>query len=42
MPRGNHDIGKVGESETWEFLAKHGYIRPSKNKEFPSKIIIRL
>jgi hypothetical protein len=38
----NHSIGKKGESETWPFLEKHGYIRPSNNqrkqiKEFYKK-----
>ena len=26
----NHIVGKKGESETWPFLEKNGYIRPSK------------
>jgi len=28
----NHSIGKKGESETWPFLEKNGYIRPSKDQ----------
>ena len=40
--RKNHSIGKKGESETWPFLEKNGYIRPSsaqrkKIKEFFEK-----
>ena len=32
MPRGNHDTGKIGESETWEFLLGKGYSRPIKEE----------
>jgi len=38
----NHNIGMRGERETWPFLEKNGYIRPSKEqrkeiKDFYSK-----
>jgi len=38
----NHSIGKRGEKETWPFLEKNGFIRPSKDqrkmiKEFYEK-----
>jgi hypothetical protein len=38
----NHSVGKKGESETWPFLEKKGYIRPSNRqrkqiKEFYEK-----
>ena len=32
MPRESYEIGKRGETQTWDLLKKQGYIRPTKDQ----------